>query len=628
MASRSSGHFNSEMYQGTRRGRSGYGDMGFEFFPEKYEKTDIIEDPDQINTDRRETLKDYAPESNTLFAHEETRRNTHARERLNIREGGSRWTTEPWKNEEFDTQFHDKDPRGWSTEQPWAEYRRQAEAQFRMIDFKDDGDYSTTSGHIHPNTLYKNIRGAQNWVKARLKIFETSWENQHAGGVGVYANVSNVFKSDYEDTSVMTDGSGMSRTFEDPEIRQHHTIKLSNVVHGGSKALRDNTTTDHKVAVAAYGKLYKNRGLINHETQLRLLEDDTPWSRIEGVQTSPKNLVKLMASYVHGADYAAGNFGDGNRTAAQQLRALQQESAEGSKQEAFKGQKNDELTLENRNQILTRDIMALLGMVESDVKFLESYHRKNKKHADLLLANMYHLAETVHSLPANVKLELRNELILRSAGMGLAPGDASATRKVRDQVVVNPKIIQYMDLMVRRTEKPSDGGVDNRKNASGDPEAKLDHIMSKTSLFVFKNASRSSEDIDANRRIAGAEEARSTKKKEAKTHSYRNLAKFAQRMERNVRSGVNTQFLDDTTAAQNRKNMNIGDTDIYDVLQQGAVDCEFGENKALTRHIGRIGSKNMRRNVDSDYHSIDQTNEIGLPDKKRKNPKNLNNQSR
>lgn len=633
MASRSSGHFNSEMYQGTRRGRAAYGDIGFEMFSGKYEKTDIIEDPDQVNSDRRETLKDYAPESTTLFAHEETRRNTHARERLNIREAGSRWTTEPWKNEDFDIQFHDKDPRGWSTEQPWAEYRRQAEAQFRSIDFKDDGDYSTTSGAIHPNTMYKNIRSAQNWVKARLKIFETSWENQHPGGVGVYDNVSNVFKSDYEDTSVMTDGSGMSRTFEDPEIRQHHTIKLSNVVHGGSKALRDNTTTDHKVPVAGYGKLYKNRGLINHETQMRLLEDDTPWSRIEGVHTTPKNLVKLMASYVHATDYDYGNFGDGAQapTAAQQLRMLQQESATGSKQEAFKGQKNDELTVENRNQILTKDIMALLGMVESDVKFLESYRRKNSKHADLMLANMYNLAEVVHNLPANVKLELRNELILRAGGMGLTPATGSDIRKGRDQVVVNPKIVQYMDLMVRRTEKPgANGGDENRRSGVGDPEGKLNPLLTGTALFVFRSANRTSEDIDANRRSADGTPmgARASGKKEAATHSYRHLAKYAQRMERNMKSGVGTQLVGDTAAAQARKNMNIGDTDVYDLLQQGAVDCEFGENKALTRHIGRVGSKNMRRNVDTDYYSVDHTNELGAPDKKRKNPKNANTQSR
>ena len=59
---------------------------------------------------------------------------------------------------------------------------------------------------------------------------------------------------------------------------------------------RTDTTTDHKVNVAAYGKLYKNRGLINHENQLRILEDDTPWSRIEGARQAPRNLVKLMAT--------------------------------------------------------------------------------------------------------------------------------------------------------------------------------------------------------------------------------------------------------------------------------------------------------------------------------------------
>src|SRR5690606_33680850 len=103
-----------------------------------------------------------------------------------------------------------------------------------------------------------------------MKIFETAFENRHTGGVGIYPNISRVFKSTAEDK--MSD-SGMSLTAEDPEIRKRMTMRLSDIVHEGSAALHANTTTDHKVKVAAYGKLYKNAGLINHEHQLRILED-------------------------------------------------------------------------------------------------------------------------------------------------------------------------------------------------------------------------------------------------------------------------------------------------------------------------------------------------------------------
>ena len=40
------------------------------------------------------------------------------------------------------------------------------------------------------------------------------------------------------------------------------------------------------------------------------------------------------------------------------------------------------------------------------------------KRARQELAKLYKMAEVLHALPANVKLEMRNELILRSVGGG------------------------------------------------------------------------------------------------------------------------------------------------------------------------------------------------------------------
>jgi hypothetical protein len=616
MASRKSGHFNSEMLLGSRRGRQISGDMGWEMFPQKYEATDIIENPEQVNLDHKATIMDYGPDNNSIFAYEAPRRNTFAKMQLNIREGGRRTNMDPYQSEMYDTQFHDKDPRGWSTEQPWQEYRRQMESQLRMIDFKDDGDYSVPESGIHPNTMYKNIRSAQDWVKARLKIFETSWEAFQNGGVGVYGNVSKVYKSDNEDTSVMTDGSGMGTTFEDPVNRQNTTMKLSNIVHSGSKALRANSTTDHKVMVAAYGKLYKNRGLINHETELRLIEDDTPWSRIEGIRATPKNLVKLMSSYVHQTQYDDGNFGDGPTAAAANRALLQQTS--GHEQETFKGLKNDESTLENRNNILTKDIMALLGMVDTDVKFLTSMQGKNRKQADHVLANLYELAEVVHKLPAHVKIEMRNELLLRSAGMGLKP--AAGIRRIKDQVVINPKVVQFMDLMVRKSEAPGDS-QSNRAEAIPDSEGKLNNLLATTPLFIFKGAIRSSENIDINRRDAENEHTKFKKTRESKTHSYKNLAKFAQQMAKNSHAVIAAQALDESQTTVQGKSQNINDFDPQEHMMHQIVDVEFPENRGIAKHVGRIGSKNMRRHMTTDYFTVDATNEVGSHDTKGKNPK-------
>lgn len=577
MASRSSGHFNSEFYKGGRRGRSLTGDMGWEMFPEKLESTPMYEDPDQIYNNRRDILKDRSPENSNLFAHEETRRNNYSRSRINLRDGGKFGSTaDPWQNEEFDTQFHDKDPRGWSTEQPWKEYRRVLTAQLNQTDFKDDGDYSVTGGGIHPNTLYKQIRGAQDWVKARLKIFSTAKTAKHTGGTGVYANISNVFKSDYEDTSVMVDGTGMAQTFEDPVIRQRATTRLSNWVHGGSKALRVNTTSDHRVKVASYGKLMRQRGLINHENQLRLVSDDTHWSLIEGKQTAPRNLVKLMSSIVNG------------KTAADISRQLNQDSqASPADTERFKGGKFDEKEVDNRNNVLTRDIIALLGMTQNELKFLESKAQLNNKHAQRALANLYTMAEAVHRAPAHTKLQIRDELLIKSAGQGLSPVSPSDLRKHRNAVVVNPRILKFMDLMVRRSAMPGDAW-ENQMRSIGDPDDKLDNWLNQVPLFISKSKTRDGEDIISVFHDSAASQRETISNK---THSYRSIAIDSINNQRNRKEGILSALLENSKSWDAGKNRSITSDDFIKEMMHVEIDNDFGENKALTRHMGRMGNK-------------------------------------
>ena len=600
MASRSSGLFSSENYIGTRRGRAAFGDMGMEQFPEKYEETVMFEDPEQLTEDQRETLKDFTPDNSRLFASEETRRNTYARDRLNLRDGGARTTTDPYSNEDFDISFKDEDPRGWSTEQPWQEYRRRMEAQLRMVDFKDDGDYSTTSGHIHPNTLYKTIRSAQDWVKARLKIFETSYTNLDHGGVGVYDKVSNVYKSESEDLSYMMDGS-MNTTFEDPVNRSRATARLSNMLHMGSKALRANSTTDHKVLVAAYGKLMRQRGLINHENQLRLIEDDTNWSKIEGVtQFSPVNVTKLMSSLAS------------DQTAAATLRMIQQDIAAPSQLERFKGMRYDESEISNRNNILTRDIITLLGVTENELKLLESKSNQNNKQAQHSLANLFEMVEAVHAQPAHIKLQIREELLLKSAGQGLRPGNPYETRQA---IVINPKIIQFMDTQVRKSS-PHEDSNDTMHLANEDSEGRLDKLdKSKLPVLIYSSRSRDSDDIVMSKHQTSSNHVMPGSKRAA---SYRNLTITATKLAKNRDKSNTSMFFSDSGKfiyGQNKTK----DEDPYTAMQHAEIDNEFGENKALTRHIGRIGSKQMRR---YQFRTDDNPTRVEIENSGRKNAKN------
>jgi hypothetical protein len=603
----------SEYYIGTRRGRSVSGDMGFEMFPEKYESSEhlLFEDPDLVHDDQRDTLKDFTPDNATMFASDEPRRNPGSVYRLNIRDHGTpKSGTDPWMNEDFDTQFHDKDPRGYLTEQPWNEYRRHLEAQFRRIDFKDDGDYSTTSGGVHPNTLYKNLRSAQNWVKTRMKIFSTSYENRHNGGVGVYSHVSNVFKSDQEDSSVLTDGTGMARTFEDPVVRQRITTRLSNILHGGSAALRANSTTDHRVKVASYGKLYSQRGLINHETQLRIVEDDTPWSQIEQAQgVVPKNLVRLMANSTSG-------------TGAQASREHMQASAG-----ADVKLNNTTRIAKNRNNTVTGDILALLGITQNEVRFLESYRGKNRKAADHMLANMYEMTELVHRMPLHEKLQARTDLLLKSAGGGLTPATADQIRSTRDHVVVNPKIIEFMYNVVAHGKPISDDDSwGNRMLAEADAEGRqeVNNPTKNTPLFVFKNAGRTVEAVTDSMWNSAPTPA-SHKPLEKMAHSYAALKRQASAFSANRKDTRVTQDYSDADYLRQGKTFDIGNEDQYGNMQEGQVTTRFGQDRFFTRHVAGGGMSNkagIRRNMDTDYFSYDTSNERGTHDAIRKNPRN------
>lgn len=562
----------------SHRGKAMYGGLDYNMFPEKYEETPGIDWENSVENMHRNTLVDRRPD-NATFAYEQPIRNKESMGRINLRYGGYRTTTEPWQNPDFDTQFHDKDPRGYSTEIPWKEFRRNAEAHLAHTDYRDDGDYSITGGGINPDALYYNIRQGHNWVKARLKIFSTALENRHVGGVGVYDNVSKVYKSEHEDTSVMVDGTGMSRTFEDPEIRARATRWLSNWVHGGSKALRANTTTDHKVKVAQYGKLLRNRGLIDHETQMRLITNDTKW--LKAKTNKPVNLVKYMSSVVQ------------DSTADAMLRRLKKENMTSEKDNArYSGMKYSELEQGNHNKTLVRDIMALMGVVENDVKFLESQANKNVKSAEHALANLFEMVQMVEKLPPHAKINLRDELITRS---GLLPGDNSVARSS----VINPKILRIMQKTVsNRKNKDGDAGP----NRDADTSQRLKKALSENSMFITHNALRDSEDISANlRQSETVQKMREGKKvvnlqsklPDKPTHAKGEINEMMKTLQskKSIHNKMRDQNMDDFYIAQEKAKQNV----------------DWGDNEVKTRLRAPLGNRRAGVGQRQDFEFSNET---------------------
>ena len=571
MASRKSGFYNSEYYKTTRRGRTLDGDMSFDMFPEKYETTAVQEDPNELYNHNRQVIKDYTPDHGNMLASDETTRDKHSREKLRLREGGARTLTMPYSNNDNDTQFHDSDPRGWSVEQPWQEYRRQLEAQMNRTDFKDDGDYSVPSAGIHPNTMYSQIRGAQDWVKARLKIFSTSKDNFHNGGIGKYKwyHKSDGEKVDFEETSVNID-----QRYDSFAERQNKTSELSNIVNLGSKMLRTNTTTDQLVTVSSYGKLMRQKGLIPHETQLRIVEDDTRWGKVKTGAFSHNNVASYMSAEV-------------NRESMQ--------AAVGDKAK-FTAAKEDES--KNRNAKLTGDIIGLMGFTENEVKYLESAAANNVKTAKLALAQLHGLTELLHATPAHLKLTLRDELVVSGVRGPKATSDGG--RAARNEVVLNPKIVEYMKQSVRKNADRTANPENLLREAVADSEGKLNHKLAGQEVFVYKSTTQ--DDLSKNRNETDAE----TKKAKIAIEnivSYKNFSKHSQNVTKNQHEGLQMQDLADSKKMWQKMGMLIGDTKVADV-KSATTDNNFGENLTKTRHIGAMGTKSaLRRSITADTPS-------------------------
>ena len=560
-ASTSTDFYNSENYTTSWRGRPHAFDMDWSFFPERAsdinlpygEKVEVYEDPRQTELYYRDIMRYTGPDAPS-YEHEKKRDNVYSQARTNMRDYSWFTPTDPYKDDDYDTQFHDKDPRGYLTEQPWQEYRRQLDARFVQTDFKDDSDMSVPSQGIHPNTMYSNIRDSQNWLKARLKIFENSLENFHNGGVGNYPHMSDLFKANIEDTTV-----NPKMSWGEQEISTPHAMNISNYLHNGTKMWRENSVPDQHVKTATYGKLYSRQGFIPHESQLRILEDDTKFFKSK--RGMSKNIVKMMSSQTDGSlatKILGENMFSFARDDAQKLKESKQ--------------------LDQRSIALTKDIMSLLGYTRNELKQVRQLETSNRKAAEHVLAQLTNMATTVHKLPANVKLSLKNDLLHRKTVM---PSDT--TGDIAHRVNLNHKIKRQLENGI--TQTGAFPGDFIQKKALVRNEGK-DKVSKENSIV------KGSDHPNINFRGDGT--LIQTKDKTKETASFKSL-EFKQ--ENKALSGVDNDFLNSIrTISQQQKRPEFLGLSIDDAN----IDNEFGENRYLDRKKGTLGTKYMTRYLEED----------------------------
>jgi hypothetical protein len=247
----------------------------------------------------------------------------------------------------------------------------------------------------------------------------------------------------------------------------------------------------------------------------------------------------------------------------------------------------------NRNLTLTKDILALIGLTSNEVKVVERMSNENRKGAPQAVADMYHLAEIVHRAPISLKMQIREELMLGTVGgRGLKPGNANDLQNNREQVIVNPKIVSFMDLMTRKEPKIGDKNQ-IRKQTVGEP--KRNDWIKDLEVFVAKSADRDSERV-TNAFFESDGKVKQTGGNGKKTHSYKSLALSEIDTEVNRHDTRTEQLLPNSAILQSGRTP-IDASNVNKSLRQAIHDNDFGENLKLERHIAPVGSKYTRRNT-------------------------------
>lgn len=408
--------------------------MKREWFPEQFEGESIYEDID-MNTMQRGILKNYGPDP-ISFEHEDPHRNYQSKYRLNLRHTGFMDSTEPYMNPEFDTQFHDKDPRGYLQEQPWREFRRNMEPKLRLQPFSKDHDHSLPTGdNVSPVDMVSQLVKLRKDLRGRINWFSES-DNSIMAGRGYQAQYKGGDEVILEDTSSTVDINML-----DSVQNQSVNRLLSNNLHTGGKYFIDRTTPDHIVPVASYGLVFKSAEPKTPKQIAEMTIGDQKLTTLDRTMRA-RNFIKFLNS-----------------------RDIHYKTSDGRRFDRIYDKQN-----KNSQQALNKDIMAILGITENEVKWLQSIDNKNNKQAKLCIANIIDMVEMVEKLPPNARLEVRNSL-LREHPVAFCGGISNT--------VMNPKIKNILESRnnlskVSEYKKPEHfydnkfgGSIDGRGGKSG-----------------------------------------------------------------------------------------------------------------------------------------------------------------
>lgn len=373
--------FDSNKFQLTRNGTPGT-NTNLLNFSDQFEVTQMYEDPEELSNYNRNILRDRTFNPNSGFEHEAPRLNTGAKWALNLREGGVYGATDlPYVHDDYDVSFRDHDTRGWNLEHDWKKFRADTTPRASLTLWGKDDDLSIPGEGIAPVDMVSRLVELRRSLKERINWFSESLGNIAAG------KNPNSYNRPTGDTALEDKSQAIDPSIFDSVSTQNLNRYLSNNLHLGGKYFTDRTTTDHVAPIATYGYLFRSAG---PET-IEIRNNNVMLEQIKSLdlKSTGKNFIKFLESY----DCKKNSVLEGNRFA----RLFERET------------KNTE------SYSYGKDILALLGITQNEIRWLNSKENANRQGTKECIANIVDMIQGLEKLPPNVLLNIRADLLREHA---------------------------------------------------------------------------------------------------------------------------------------------------------------------------------------------------------------------
>lgn len=538
-----------------------YGGIDEGMVASKYEESIYYEDPDEMDDMHRNTLMDMRPDQPTL-ASDLARRDYQSTSRIKLRDGSRGDNPE---HPEIFIGFTDKDPRGTFTDPDMKKLNNQAWARRQFVEAQmyNDDDHSVPSQGIHPSKMQHLIKHSYGEFKKRFKNFSTGKEALKPGMHPVSQR----------------NGSEVDKLYAESERMDNMIPDGAQFTLGKTAELSNNTnigwwqTSDHEFKVAQYGKSYKMPG-----RQVEGISRDTRYENEFAVskQRKPsKPMVMLMSAAVSNKKekHVQGDM----------------DMQEG--RDSMTGRRTRK---KNQEQLMELMYQALVQIKYGDSSGIGK-GKSNAKPQDL--SKVKEFVQATQKLPKHAQLALKEE-VERFTRKTAKLNDIHPDRKM---VVINPKLLRFMDGLIRKT------GVQKSKKTGtrqGDYIADANVTIQRESngpsinglpVFVVKRNHKKVNGVSGQALAV-------LKGESKKTHSYKNAKPdvFA-----NVQDQATVDMLMKSASVNIKRSELMQARRLTAERTDTEEDNDFGENRGLVRHGRAMGSKYMTGHMSTSHNETD-----------------------